>query len=98
MLPEIGTAERDQLEAEAIDFGLSLLHDEKGDIPNTLYRVYMHFREKFIEERGLLDTTWDMNPLAWDEVRYDANVLRDYVSQCWATAVVREYDRKRSRY
>lgn len=74
-----------------------MLHAENGDIPNALYRVYMHFREKFIEERGLMDVT-PGTTIEWLEMRQDAMKLRDHVAQCWGTAIVREYGRRASQY
>lgn len=92
MLPDIGTVEREALEQEALDFGMEKLHESGGILPDTLYEVYEHFRSRFIKERGLLDG--GMTGDAWKDALTDARRLEAHVSQCWATAIVMQYDRR----
>jgi hypothetical protein len=34
-----------------------MLDQEDGEITRALYKVYAYFREHFLRERGLMDTT-----------------------------------------
>lgn len=86
MLPEIGTRDRENLEQEALQIGLQALHEHDGRITDALYAVYMHFRQRFIEERGLMDRAPGGD--TWTETLTDARHLEHYVSQIWATQIV----------
>ena len=75
-----------------MDVAMLCLREEFGHIPNTLYRTYYHFRDKFTVERGLTpppETTrrswrWQSD---WAEALLDARVLEAYVADTWATAI-----------
>lgn len=54
MLPERRTPARDDLEGR-VDRALRAQVDEGGQIPAALYRTYSHLRQRFLEERKLLD-------------------------------------------
>lgn len=95
LLPEIGSRQRDQLEALAIEVGLAAIHDTDGNIPEALYQVYEHFRAKFLEEYELLDSP--PGGRVWDEALKDARILERHVSECWATAIVHAYTLRLSR-
>jgi hypothetical protein len=86
MLPEIGSAQRDQLEAEALDVGLCALQSQRDRIPEALYSVYSHFRMKFIEERGLMDSAPGVGAV-WEGALADARRLEAHVSECWARTI-----------
>jgi hypothetical protein len=55
MLPPSGTQAREVLEDQASQIGLASLARGEGDIPGALYSIYVAFRLRFIEERGLMD-------------------------------------------
>jgi len=82
VLPESGTAERRQLESDALDLGLIALEREHGNIPNALYRVYMTFRQRLIEERALRNAPDAKD--AWCEALLDARQLEAFVNDAWA--------------
>lgn len=81
-LPDARTPERRALEEEALREGQRALQDRKGKIEEALYTVYMHFRAKFIEEYGLMDSAPRSSPL-WVEALADAETLREYLRQRW---------------
>lgn len=82
LLPDIGTAERDLLEEEALRIGLNAIHEEDGRIADALYAVYNHFRTKFLNEATNLD---------FKDALTDARRLEYHVAQCWATDIVNAY-------
>lgn len=88
MLPKSGTSERDLLDKEALLMGEKFLDETDGEIAQTLYLTYMHFRTKFLDERGLMDSTPDINPLQWDEALADALAMREYVDKTWAARIL----------
>jgi hypothetical protein len=81
---------REKLEAEALDLGLRFLAETDGEIADALYLVYSHYRERFIEERGLMDIAPGQN-LEWDLALRDARTLRQHVDQTWACAIVEAF-------
>lgn len=88
MLPDLGTPEREALEQEALALGLEKLHETDGIIVEALYQVYEHFRERFLDEAGPNSNS------EFKEALVDARRLEAHVSQCWATAIVMQYDRR----
>lgn len=82
MLPEAGTPERFALEAEALDVGMTMLSEERGLIGEALYRTYMHFRTKFVTERGLASDDG-----RWPDALTDARQLEAYVNDTWSKAL-----------
>lgn len=89
MLPDIGTAERDALEAEALDVGMRALHESNGNIPEALYKVYQHFRERFISENGFMDSP--PGGQRWVDMLVDARQLEHYVGDIWATSIAENH-------
>ena len=88
MLPEIGTPEREALEQEAHDLAMQFLKEEHGNIPNALYRVYDHFRQKFLfGDRG----AWSTDPDVTGELMTDARQLEALVADDWAAAIRAQY-------
>lgn len=88
MLPSPGTRERDLLEKEAVVLGEQLLEKNEGDLAVTLYEVYSHFRTKFLEERGLMDTTIDSARDEWDDALSDAMGMRHFLNQRWSSQIL----------
>jgi hypothetical protein len=64
-----------ELQREALEIGLEALPLTEGNIPEALYKVYEHYREKFLAEYGD-----DLRTQALE----DARALERYVSQTWA--------------
>jgi hypothetical protein len=64
-----------------------MLREQHGDIATALYETYMHFRGRFIEERGLMDAVPGVGEI-WAEALADACALRDHVTQRWADLIV----------
>ena len=87
MLPEAGTAARARVEREALDLGQKALHIEHGNIANALYRVYMTYRQRFIEERGLRDAPKATG--GWCEALLDARQLEAFVNDAWERMIRR---------
>lgn len=85
MLPDIGTSERNALEAKALEIAIDFLEATNGNIPDALYLTYMSFRSKFAEERDLMDRAPSGD--AWREMVVDARQLEHYVSGVWTTAI-----------
>lgn len=78
MLPETGTPERAALEQEAHDVAMVFLREEFNNIPNALYRTYMHFRQKFLDAYPEVDSV---------ELLTDARVLEAVVADDWAHSI-----------
>ncbi len=58
------------------------LRDEYGNIANALYRVHMHFRTKFSEERGI-----SMGDPGWVDMLVDSRQLEAIVQSDWDAAI-----------
>ena len=86
MLPKTGTHERDLLNEEAVLMAEKLLQD--GEIPLALYNTYMHFRTRFLVERGLADVAPEEVPEEWDSALRDAQALREHVDRTWAAKIL----------
>ena len=95
MFPEPGTPERHELETESLREGQRALQDRGGQIEHALYDVYIHFRMKFVEQYGLMDTA-PRSKITWEEALTDAEILREHVRQRWAAAIVASYDERPS--
>lgn len=87
MLPEVGSAGRDQLEAEAVRFALGRLHRSGDGLLEALYETYQHYRLRFIGERGLMDVAPGSSP-AWTVALADARELEAHVRQTWAETIL----------
>lgn len=87
MLPPIGTSQRDALHREALSIAREELKSECGDIPNALYKTYMGFRMRFLEERGLMDSVPGRDASSIEALE-DARLLEFYVSQQWVSAIL----------
>lgn len=79
---------RDDLGDEAQAVALTALRDHH-DVPSALYEVYMHFRERFIAEHGLLDSP-PGGPV-WVEALSEARALELSVGASWASAILRSF-------
>lgn len=90
MLPEVGSREREDLEQEALDYALAALHRHDGVISEALYETYIHFRERFIEQYGLMDSLPGFGE-RWREALTDARQLEAHVTQVWATAIAQAF-------
>jgi hypothetical protein len=87
MLPPDGTAALRALEQEARVLGIALLREEDGNLLEALYCTYMHFRGKFIDERGLMDGVPGEGEI-WAEALADAALLRDHVNDHWIELIL----------
>ena len=67
--------------------GEKFLEESDGEIAGALYLTYSHFRNRFLDERGLMDSApgddWE-----WDEALVDAQEMREYVDKTWATRIL----------
>jgi hypothetical protein len=88
MLPPSGTQARTLLEDEALQIGLASLARGQGDIPTALYSVYVAFRLRFIDERGLMDAAPGAGD-QWHRALADARELERHVQQLWASMIAR---------
>jgi hypothetical protein len=70
-----------RLEGEALSLGQRALDLEHGNIANALYRVYLTYRQRFIEERRLGDGPRAEG--AWCEALIDARQLEAFVNDTW---------------
>jgi hypothetical protein len=86
MLPPSGTQAREVLEDQASQIGLASLARGEGDIPGALYTVYVAFRLRFIEERGLMDAAPGAGD-QWQQALADARELERHVQQRWASMI-----------
>lgn len=87
MLPADGSSEWESMQREAISIATEALKQEQGNIPNALYKVYMAFRERFLEERGLMDTAPGGHASSVEALE-DARLLEFYVCQQWASIIL----------
>lgn len=88
MLPPLGTSERNALHRAATQVALLELRREGGDIANALYKTYMSFRQRFLEERELMDVVPGRDASSIEALE-DARLLQFYVCQRWA-CIIRE--------
>lgn len=88
MLPELDTPERAHLEQEALTAGRLALRAEHGNLPNALYRVYMTFRERFLNQRELHGAQQE-RPDEWVEALVDARQLEAFVNDTWVSLITR---------
>ena len=84
--------EQRRLRHEALVVAQVMLDQEDGDLSRALYQTYMTFRERFLRQRRLTDTTYrdpdSRVAQGWAEAKAAARSLRDYVSGCWASAII----------
>jgi hypothetical protein len=87
MLPPIGSPERDALQQDAASVAIEELRRERGDIANALYKTYLTFRHRFLEERGLMDVVPGREASSIEALE-DARLLELYVCQRWASIIL----------
>jgi hypothetical protein len=93
VLPGPGTPERERIDEEALALAEELLRRERGQIPHALYLLYMHFRDRFIEERGLVRA--DHDDARWREALQDAATVADGVMSRWTEAILAKSEEPR---
>lgn len=80
------------LRGEVLLVGILMLDKEHGDLARALYRTYLVYRERFLRDRGLMDTIdLDAAPRIrreWREARTNARRLQLHLGGRWTSAII----------
>jgi hypothetical protein len=86
-----------RLRRQVLNVGILMLDEEHRDLTRALHRTYLVYRERFLRDRGLMDTIdQDNDPRIrreWREARTNARNLQQHLNGRWTSAIIAEQRR-----